>query len=360
MEIRSTGEDAYFAASNSTMGFTSYYPQCFDAARIGHVYAIKGGPGTGKSHFMRTVANDAKERGVVCEYVYCSSDADSLDGVILTEGERCIALLDATAPHTYELKNPGVREDLIDLGAFWDGKKLRAYAQEIGQLNAEKQEAYRMAYRYLAAFGVMCANRDELVSPYLRTDAMEQWAERLLWDVLRGSGFSSTPALIRSIGMQGEVAFDTYFARAERIWLVEDCRGCSQYLMRMLYRLCERKRLSLRISYDPLLPDRIDGIFLCDRRWAFVVAKPSECQYPYKKLSTRRFVDTAGLKRIKPRVNHAEQMMRAMKGGAIEALSRARTAHFDLERIYTAAMDFDAKEEYTKRFCDSLFPLQNS
>ncbi len=360
MEIRSTGEDAYFAASNSTMGFMSYYPQCFDNERIDQVFAIRGGPGTGKSSFMRTVAREAEERGWRCEYIYCSSDADSLDGVIMTEGTRCVAILDATAPHTYDLKHPGVREELVDLGAFWDGKQLREHAEEIGTLNERKQGAYGRAYRYLSAYGVMCANRDELIAPYLREEMMEQHAERLLWDVPRGRSFSSTPALIRSIGMKGEVALDSYFARAKRIYLVEDCRGCAQYLMRMLYRLCERKRLTLRVSYDPILPDRIDGIFICECEWVFAVGRGSECTLPFKRVGTRRFVDTAGLRSIRPLLNHSEQMMRAMKGGALDALACVREAHFDLERIYTAAMDFQAKEDFTRRFCNSLFSLQNA
>ena len=99
MTIRKTDEDAYFAASNSAEGFFSYYPQCFDASRIRHVYAVKGGPGTGKSRFLRDVAQAGESLGWQCEYIYCSSDPDSLDGVILTGEETCIALVDATAPH---------------------------------------------------------------------------------------------------------------------------------------------------------------------------------------------------------------------------------------------------------------------
>ena len=88
MTIRSTGENAYFAASNSARGFFSYYDEIFRAARIRHVYAVKGGPGTGKSRFLRDVANRAQACGWQCEYIYCSSDPDSLDGVIVSLAAR--------------------------------------------------------------------------------------------------------------------------------------------------------------------------------------------------------------------------------------------------------------------------------
>ena len=116
--MREKNEDAYFAASNSERGFYSYYQECFDHPRVDRVYAVKGGPGTGKSRFLRDVAQAAAAEGRQVEYIYCSSDPDSLDGVILTGKGRCIALLDATAPHVYEPAHPGVREEIVNLGAF--------------------------------------------------------------------------------------------------------------------------------------------------------------------------------------------------------------------------------------------------
>lgn len=359
MVMKSSGEDAYFVASNSAFGFYSYYPQCFDSDRVQHVYAIKGGPGTGKSRFMREIAACAEARGWHVEYVYCSSDADSLDGVILSGDGRCIALLDATAPHVYEPTSPGVREEIVNLGDFWDSEILSLHAEEIAAWNAEKKKAYRMAYRYLAAYAEMSANRDELVSPYMRVSAMEQYVEKLLFDVPRGAVFSHSPALIRSVGMRGLVAYDTYFAEAKKIFLVEDCRGSAQYFMRLLYQMTERKRWKIRVSHDPILPERIDGIFLCESGLAFVVGRGEECAYPYKKVGTRRFVDTASMKGIKTSLNHAEQMCRAMLGGAVDALERVRDVHFKIEDLYIASMDFQAKEAFTKSFCEKLFPLQN-
>ena len=69
-----------FAASNSARGFKSYYDQVFDRKKLERVYIIKGGPGTGKSSFMKRVALWAQKKGMDVEYYYCSSDTNSLDG----------------------------------------------------------------------------------------------------------------------------------------------------------------------------------------------------------------------------------------------------------------------------------------
>ena len=228
MAIRSTGEHAYFAASNSAGGFFSYYSECFDAERVKRVYAVKGGPGTGKSRFLREVSACGEGRGWRSEYIYCSSDPDSLDGVILSHGDACVALLDATAPHVYEPCHPGVREEIVNLGAFWSTEKLAERAGEIGEWNKEKSKAYRRAYRYLSGVGEMTRTRDELVAPFIRREKLRGFVRRLAQGIPVGKGFSSRPALIHSVGMRGQVGFDTYFAEAERIYRIVDCRGAGQ------------------------------------------------------------------------------------------------------------------------------------
>ena len=359
MVTRSTGEDAYFVASNSAKGFCSYYRECFDDPRIDHLYALKGGPGTGKSRFLREVAQYAEMAGGKSEYIYCSSDPDSLDGVIITHRGRCIALLDATAPHVYEPSRPGIREDLINLGAFWSIDALSAMAKQIEGLHLEKGKAYRRAYRYLCAMGETETNKIELVSPYIRRAAIVRLAQRLMSGVDPEASFSAQPALIRSLGMKGRVAFDTYFASAKKICLIEDYRGAAQYLMAELLRIASELRLKIRVSHDPIFPDQIDGIFLSSSQIAFVIGKTEDCSYPYRHIGMRRFVETAKMRNVRSEINYAERLSKALLQGAIEELARVREIHFAMEELYISAMDFSAKEAFTKSFCQSLFDLQS-
>ncbi|MBQ9784731.1 MAG: hypothetical protein IJW29_04440 [Clostridia bacterium] len=356
MAIRSTGEHAYFAASNSKSGFFSYYTELFDAARIRRVYAVKGGPGTGKSRFLRDVAEYAEARGWACEYVYCSSDPTSLDAVILTaHGKESVALLDATAPHVYEPHCPGAREDIVNLGEFWDSELLAERIEEIEELNRAKSDAYRRAYRFLSGFGEMSRNRDALVEPYIRRARVRAFAERLMQGLPSGREYMPRPALIHSIGMRGEVGFDTYFAEARRLYIIEDCRGAARYLMADLCDVARTLQLEVLISHDPVEPEKIDGLFLSGSGVAFAVCRPEVCDYPRRKISTRRFVDTAAMKPVRAELNFTERMRRAMRCGAVDALEKVSELHFRLEDIYVSAMDFDAKERFTQAFCERHF-----
>lgn len=353
--LRSTGEDAYFAASNSARGFQSYYSACFDQARIGRLYAVKGGPGTGKSRFLREVAAAGEAKGWQAEYIYCSSDPDSLDGVIFTQPEKeGIALLDATAPHVYEPNRPGYREEIVNLGAFWNGELLRAKGAEIAALNRQKQEAYRMAYRYLSGYGAFTETRDELVAPFLRKAAMQAFAEKMMRGLREGREYEEQIALARSLGMRGMVVLDTYCSKANTVYFVEDCRGSAPLFLAMLSRLAKEKKLAVRVSRHPLLPEQIDALYFPQTGAAFVTFPGGNPQKIHK-ISMRRFVETESMHAIRKELNFSERMRRAALEGAILCFEQVRQAHFAVEQIYIRAMDFGAKESFTKSFCASLF-----
>ena len=88
-----------FLGANSGGGFYSLYDQLLNA-RLDDLLIIKGGPGCGKSSFMRRVAERGAERDYKIIYVNCSGDPDSLDGVLIPELR--IGLVDGTSPHVSE------------------------------------------------------------------------------------------------------------------------------------------------------------------------------------------------------------------------------------------------------------------
>ena len=46
----------FFASSNSYKGFQSYFDLIYNPKNLKKIYIVKGGPGTGKSHLMKSVA----------------------------------------------------------------------------------------------------------------------------------------------------------------------------------------------------------------------------------------------------------------------------------------------------------------
>ena len=66
---------------------------------IGKRYFIKGRPGTGKSTFLKKVAERAVVNGFDVEVYHCAFDPGSIDMVAVRELNFC--LFDSTAPHEY-------------------------------------------------------------------------------------------------------------------------------------------------------------------------------------------------------------------------------------------------------------------
>ena len=87
----------YFLGANGYGGFASLYEGFTSSPEISRLYILKGGPGCGKSSFMKRVAEAAALRGLAAEKVLCSGDPSSLDGVFLPELR--LAYVDGTAPH---------------------------------------------------------------------------------------------------------------------------------------------------------------------------------------------------------------------------------------------------------------------
>ena len=86
-----------FPGGNTAQGFFSYYDYILSQEEATRIICIKGGPGVGKSRFIKILVEEIQDRGYNVEYMHCSSDNNSLDGVVIPAIK--VALLDGTAPH---------------------------------------------------------------------------------------------------------------------------------------------------------------------------------------------------------------------------------------------------------------------
>ncbi|MCF8011862.1 MAG: ATPase [Clostridiales bacterium] len=87
-----------FPGGNTSRGFYSFYDYIIEPEKAARIFVIKGGPGVGKSTFMGKIGEAMQDRGYDVEYHCCSSDNDSLDGIVIPSIK--IAMLDGTAPHS--------------------------------------------------------------------------------------------------------------------------------------------------------------------------------------------------------------------------------------------------------------------
>lgn len=132
----------YYAAGNTAYGFYSLYDSVLEG--LERLFILKGGPGTGKSTFMRAIGEHFVKKGLDIEYIHCASDNDSIDGVILTNYR--IGIVDGMAPHVIEPKAPKLVDEYVYLGDAIDRNKLLPHKDEILSLNDQISSTFQEAY----------------------------------------------------------------------------------------------------------------------------------------------------------------------------------------------------------------------
>lgn len=79
-----------YPGGNTPKGFFSYYSYILGQREANKIVCIKGGPGVGKSSFIRKIGNDFLAEGENVDFMHCSSDADSLDGIVLKDRKNSV------------------------------------------------------------------------------------------------------------------------------------------------------------------------------------------------------------------------------------------------------------------------------
>lgn len=343
-----------FAAANSARGFFSKYDEIFNTADFDRVYILKGGPGTGKSSLMRRAGSHASEKGYEVEYFLCSSDPDSLDAVIAKKGRTSIAILDGTAPHQKDADIPGAIGEIINLGQFWDEKKLIDRKNEIIKLIRAKSACFECAYRSLAAAGKM---QESLM---LQTDSVfnetkaKHSADRIFDKYAkRGDGTKITTRIKCAYSVKGEVKLPLPVPEV-MLFSVCDIASLGKRYMELLKNEALSRSHEIIVSYSPL--DLCPDCILLPRFGiGFELSNTPRQGERIKNINMQRFIDTDQYSLKRKDIRVCEKYREALVGSALSHLRCAGEYHFTLEEIYAGAMDFIALEKYQKEFLDKIF-----
>lgn len=343
--------EEYFAATNSGVGFVNYFDEIFGAED--RVYILKGGPGTGKSYFLRKIQKMCIEKGIDCECYLCSSDPDSLDGIRIPG--LSVSVFDGTSPHAADVKLPGARENLINLGAFWREDLLRAHREEIECRAEKKADAYRGALYSMGLAQRCMAYRMHILAPYVRTEKMEKASDRLLRRVATKKG-SAIPRPIRSYGMKGQRSLDTLSRMAKIEHFLPPLYGVELMYLKTVLEKASKRGLEVIYSPHPIDPLYPEALYFKESGVLLSVGKGSKG----KTVGLRRFLDSDVFVAKGKLMRYLVRTEGILIKEATEEFAKMREHHFVLERIYENTMDFGAKEEYTNRFLEALFDKEKN
>ena len=133
---------------------------------------IKGKPGTGKSSLMKGLADEASERGLDTQIVWCGLDAGSVDMIIIPELNFCI--FDSTDPHIFDPEEGRSGDAIFDMAQHC---KLTDEAEaEIDAIRASYKEAMQNAMGYAVRYAEAEQTIRQLMDSCISTSA---WREKI-------------------------------------------------------------------------------------------------------------------------------------------------------------------------------------
>lgn len=165
----------YFLGANTGSGFVSVYDEFCPPGSGVFLWVLKGGPGCGKSSFMRAVGRAAEEAGLDVEYALCSGDPDSVDGVFIPAWQ--VGYVDGTAPHVCEVPFPAASGAYLDLGQFYRREALIPRLPELAALTERCRAHYAAAYEELRRAKALHDELEVIYNPHVDFDGVHRLAE---------------------------------------------------------------------------------------------------------------------------------------------------------------------------------------
>lgn len=339
----------FFLGSNSPQGFVSRFDQLDCGDPQWHTFIIKGGPGCGKSTFMKRIASVFAERCASMQLIPCSSDPESLDAVILPEWK--VSVVDGTAPHVLEPKNPALSESILSFGDFLDPMKIKPHGETIRLIGQATSKNYSQAIDCLAAaksflndssrIALSCLALEKL-SAYARHYACKHFPRR---SGHPGKGKESV-RFLSAVNAQGVTSLaQTADALCSHICFIADDWGAASSLFLSALRTHALENGHDVITcYCPLSPhSKIDHLLIPGLGLAFMTENRFHNLsglIPDRRIHAKRFLDIEVLRRHKKRLSFNQKAASQMIRQAVASLAENKALHDELESIYLQAMDF--------------------
>jgi len=334
----------FFLGANSPTGFYSLYDSLIDLDTARDVLILKGGPGCGKSSFIRRVIRRLEEKDLRIELILCASDPESLDGVVFPDIQA--AIVDGTAPHVTEPRFPAAVERYVNLGVYYNLIPIKAKREEIRRDTLARREPYGRVTRCLAAARAL---EDDMFDAVLDDGVLRTLSKRVKGiisrEIVPGHKTVLKKRFLSAVTPSGLMCrFETARALCGRIYELSDNYGLAHFLLAPIMDAALAAGQEVYACYCPMNPaHKLEHLLLPGLDVGFV---SSSDMYPYDDKPFRRVrldacLDLERLRGQRQRLRFLRKTERALLDDAVAALGEAKAAHNRLEVCYNPHVDFD-------------------
>lgn len=333
----------FFLGANTPNGFYSLYDQFVSTQDGDFLYVIKGGPGCGKSSFMRRIAEAALDSGLDVEYILCSGDPDSLDGVYIPE--KRIAYVDGTAPHILEPDCCGATGAYLDLSQHLNTAALHKNLPALLDLQRRYKAQYAHAYALLRAVPSFCPEKlDGLLTPedYAAVRHRATSAANRMPRAKNTHAGKTRARFLRAFSAKGEsFCAETVRTLCDKVYLLDDRLGLANTYLRALVHAAEKRGHALIPCPDPLAPERLEAVLLPELELGFIADHGVRLDgFPTRHIRLDKIPDEVRTRAFRARLRALAKLRNDLLCQAQTSLAQAKALHDALEAQYNPHVDF--------------------
>lgn len=346
-------ESIFYLGACSPAGFSSHYGSLLNEDL--QLNVIKGGSGCGKSTFMRAVGRAAQTQGLDVSYILCSSDPDSLDGVIVPE--RGLAFVDGTAPHVLEPSLCGGSMNYVNFGEFYDRDAMRPNEEEIRRAQRANAAQYPHVTACLTAADKLADSIRAVTAAPMYDEEMASLAECFILSALKPVG--DTPKLqyrfLNAVTPRGlQFCTATPAALCERVYVLRDNYLLAPRLLAQILRRAQELGHTCIVCHSPLLPGGQPTHLLIPTAGTAFVSESRDFAYDHS-CFCRVDLDSTVPVKDRQALEFCCKTISALLYQAVSHLREAKRLHDVIERLCSPFVDFSAVDALTERTVQELF-----
>ncbi len=346
-----------FPGGNTSLGFYSFYDQIIDPFEAERKIIIKGGPGTGKSTFMKKIGRELQDMGYDIEYLHCSSDNNSLDGIMAPQ--LGFAVIDGTAPHVVDPSYPGAVDEIINFGEFWSRESIKVHKADIMKTTKTIGELFSRGYRFLKAASYIYEGSAAIYSKALKAEKLNSFTSGLT-DELFGNDEAAPEKTGRlrklfasAITPNGLCNYLDSILTSKLVYEIKgDIGTCEGQLLEKVKNVAMERGFFVEAYYCALNPGKLEHIVIPGIDTAITTSNMyhSSLVAKYKTICMQDFMDVSILGEHSADLSEDRECIGSLLDTAILTISKAKALHDDLETYYIPNMNFGA----VQICCDNL------